>query len=175
MKFHTTKSRLGLAAAAVLAVSSIATAQQVTVTESSTTNYGTVSQYAPGQTLVVTRETGGPLNYTVTKETTFVDETGAPVVAERVTTGVPITVHYVRQGDSMVASRVIVKKTTTTAPAPAPVRVTPPVTETTRSTTTTTTPVRPLTEDEREEIEERREEAKERREERREEAEDRRD
>lgn len=174
MKPHNISTRLGLAAAAVLALSSVATAQQVTVTETATSNYGTVSQYSPGQTLVVTRETGGPLNYTVTKETTFVDETGAPVVAERVTSGVPITVHYVRQGDSMVASRVIVKKTTTTA-TPAPVRVTPPVTETTRSTTTTTTPVRPLTEDEREEIEERREEAKERREERREEAEDRRD
>lgn len=57
---------------------------------------------------------------------------------EKIATGVPVTVHYVQEGDRMVANRVVV-------------------------TRTVTTPSRPLTKDEREELKEQREEARERR------------
>lgn len=124
-----------LCAAAVCAISTASLAQQVTVTEAtsaSTSNSGVITDYSPGQTIIVRQETStAPVNYYVTKQTTFVDEAGAPVMAERITAGAPITVQYVREGDRMLASRVVVRKTVTTSPAPM-------VTGSTTTTTTTT-------------------------------------
>jgi hypothetical protein len=51
-----------------------------------------------------------PLGYTFTKTTTYVDEDGAPVSVETVKSGLPVTVHYTREGDRMVATRVIVRR-----------------------------------------------------------------
>lgn len=117
------------AAVALLAIDTLGQGQ-VVVAESATTKYGTITTYTPGQTLVVAQETGSPLSYVVTGNTVFVDEAGVPVEAAQVTTGVPITVSYVQEGDRMVASRVVVKKTVTPSGAVA--------TQTTRTTTTTT-------------------------------------
>ncbi|MEZ0386914.1 MAG: hypothetical protein ACAI34_07605 [Verrucomicrobium sp.] len=128
MKTSFSKTAGGLLAAAFVALSTTAPAQ-VVVTETATTGYGTISQYSPGQTLVVTQE-AGPANYYVTKQTTFVDEAGTPVEASYITSGAPITVNYVREGDRMVASRVVVKKTVATTPGGAQV---------TRTTTTNST------------------------------------
>lgn len=124
-------SAASLVAAAFISLTTVASGQ-VTVAETATTGYGTITTYSPGQTLVVNQESGSPISYSVTKQTTFVDEAGAPVEATHITAGVPITVNYVREGDRMVASRVIVKKTVTTTGGPV-------ATQTTRTTTTTTT------------------------------------
>ncbi|WP_265595874.1 hypothetical protein [Verrucomicrobium sp. BvORR106] len=124
-------SAASLVAAAFISMSTVVSAQ-VTVAETSTTGYGTITTYSPGQTLVVNQESGSPISYSVTKQTTFVDEAGQPVEATHITSGVPISVSYVRDGDRMVASRVIVKKTVTTTGGPV-------ATQTTRTTTTTTT------------------------------------
>jgi hypothetical protein len=69
-----------------------------------------------------------PIRYGYTKSTTYVDETGAPVSLEAVKSGLPVTVHYVREGDRMIANRVIVRRTTTTTAAPTVIErtVTPP-------------------------------------------------
>lgn len=121
---------LGSVAAAALTTSALA---QVAVTESSTTTTttttqaGTITQYAPGSSLVIRQEGGAaPITYGVTRETAFVDENGTVVQAENVTPGAPITVNYVRQGDRLVASRVIVRRST------------PAVSRTTTTTTTVT-------------------------------------
>lgn len=108
---------------------------QVAVASTTTSPIGTIASYEPGaQTLIVRQEAAAsPLTYSVTRETTFVDELGNPVVAERVTSGLPIVVHYVQENGRLVASRVIVKSVTS-APAPAPVERS----VTTTSTTTTT-------------------------------------
>lgn len=101
---------------------------------STTSPIGTITSYEPGaQTLIVRQEAAAaPLTYSVTRETTFVDELGNPVVAERVTSGLPIVVHYVQENGRLVASRVVVKNVPTSA-APAVER-----TVTSTSTTTTT-------------------------------------
>lgn len=66
-------------------------------------------------TIVVRSETSSsPMRYSSTKSTTYVDETGAPVSVETVKSGLPVTVYYTREGDRMVADKVMVRKTTTT-------------------------------------------------------------
>jgi hypothetical protein len=100
----------GLLAALPCALSTPISAQQVVV-DSSTTYAGTVARYEPvDQILEVRRESAAPMTYGVTQATTFVDETGQPVPADRIVSGVPITVHYLRQGDRMTATRVVVQR-----------------------------------------------------------------
>src|SRR3954464_2553512 len=106
---------------------------QTSVATTTTTSAGTISEFSP-DTIVIRSETSPePLRYTYSKTTTYVDEAGAPVSMELVKSGLPVTVQYVKEGDRLVANRVIVRRTTTTAvPAPAPAVVE-------KKTTTTTT------------------------------------
>ena len=83
-----------------------------------TESAGTISEMRP-DTIVMRSETSStPTNYTYTKSTTYVDETGAPVSVETVKSGLPVTVYYTREGDRMVADKVVVRKTTTTTQRP---------------------------------------------------------
>jgi hypothetical protein len=81
-----------------------------TVTTTSTTGGGTITAYTPGMPTLVLRSepAADPVSYSISRTTTFVDEDGAPVAVERIKPGVPVSVHYVRDGDRMVAERVIV-------------------------------------------------------------------
>ena len=101
-------------------------------TTTTTTTAGTISEFGP-ETIIVRSETSPePVRYSYSKTTTYVDETGAPVSIETVKSGLPVTVHYVKVGDKMVASKVIVRK--------AIVKVVPtPIVEEKKTTTTTTT------------------------------------
>ncbi len=137
-----------------------------------TTSKGAFTEYVPGsETVVVRSETNpDPLRYVVTKQTTIVDESGAPIAMERISPGSPLSVEYATTGDRLVASRIIVQRpatsatSVTTVPATtttttAPVTTAPVTTERRSSTTTTTT--RPLTHDEKEAREVAREDRKE--------------
>jgi hypothetical protein len=116
-------------AAVTLACTAAATAdEQVTTT---TTSAGTVTEFSP-DTIVIRSETSPePIRYSYSKTTTYVDEAGAPVSMEIVKSGLPVTVHYVHEGDRLIADRVIVHRRVTTAA--------PGVVEEQRTTTTTTT------------------------------------
>ena len=84
-------------------------AETVTTTET-TTSAGTISEFAP-EAIVIRRENSSePLRYSYTKSTTFVDENGAPVSMALVKSGLPVTIYYTRDGDRLVASRVIVRR-----------------------------------------------------------------
>jgi hypothetical protein len=138
-----------------------------------TTSKGAFTEYVPNsETVVIRTETSTtPLRYTVTKQTTIVDETGAPVAIERITPGSQLAVDYSGAGERLVASRIVVHKpTTVTAPvttapvttAPvttAPVTTAPAVTQ--QQSTTTTTTTAPLTRDEKRAVKEARKEHKE--------------
>jgi hypothetical protein len=105
------------------------TAPVSTTTTKTITSVGTISEFSP-QTIVIKTETSpDPVSYSYSKTTTYVDETGAPVSMTTVKSGLPVTVYYTQDGDKMVASKVIVRKTVTAAPAA-------PVTEKTTTTTT---------------------------------------
>jgi len=120
-----------------------------------TTTRGVFTQYVPGsETLVVRTEANPtPIQYVMTKETTVVDESGAPMAINQITLGRPLSVQYTTNGDRLVASRVVVQRTPIAATGAG-------VSE--QRTTTTTTETRPLTHDEREALKDREEHRKER-------------
>jgi hypothetical protein len=100
-------------------------------TTTTTTSAGTISEFGP-ETIIIRSETSPqPIRYSYSKTTTYVDETGAPVSLETVKSGLPVTVHYVKVGDRMMASKVIVKRAVTVP--------TTPIVEEKKTTTTTTT------------------------------------
>jgi hypothetical protein len=82
-----------------------------TTTTTTTTTMGTVSEVSP-DTLVVNPATGAPAAYSYSKTTTYVDEAGRPVSIETVKSGAPVTVHYDKEGSKLVATKVVVRKTT---------------------------------------------------------------
>jgi len=124
-------------------------------TTSVTTTRGAFTEYVPGSETVVVRSEAAPspLRYSVTKQTTIVDESGAPVSIDRIPPGSPLSVQYTGTADHLVASRIVVQKpTTAVVPATSGAAVTD------QQTTTTTT--RPLTHDEKHALHEQREHEK---------------
>jgi len=122
---------VGAALLGLMLITSFVTHAQTTVKETTTTTTaGTISEFGP-ETIIIRSETSPePVRYSYSKTTTYVDETGAPVSMETVKSGLPVTVHYIKVGDKMVASRVIVRKAVVKEA---------PATETKKTTTTTTT------------------------------------
>jgi hypothetical protein len=152
MKTKIKKMGAALLAAGICACCEEARAQATTTV---TTTRGAFTQFVPGsETLVVRTDTNPtPIQYVVTKETTVVDESGAPIAINQLALGVPLSVQYTTTGDRLVASRVIVQRTPVAATG---------LGVSQQRTTTTTTETRPLTHDEREALEESREHRKER-------------
>ena len=87
---------------------------RITTTETA----GTISELGQDTIVVQSESSSSPMRYSSTKSTTYVDETGAPVSVETVKSGLPVTVYYTREGDRMVADKVVVRKTTTTTGSP---------------------------------------------------------
>lgn len=106
-------------------------AQSVETTQTTTTSDGTVSEFGADRFVVKSTTSAEPLRYSYGTTTTYVDETGAPVSVKTVASGSPVTVYYTKVGDTMMASKVVVRKVVTAAPAP--------VIEEKKTTTTTTT------------------------------------
>ena len=79
-----------------------------------TTTIGSISEFTPDAIAIRTETSREPIRYKFTKSTTYVDESGAPVPLELVKTGLPVTVHYTASGDAKVATKVVVRKQTTT-------------------------------------------------------------
>lgn len=83
---------------------------QTTTTTTTTEGTGTITEYTPGNTIVL-KESSGPMTYHFGKTVTYVTRSGTPLDEETVRTkvkvGVPVRVHYVREGDNMLVDRVI--------------------------------------------------------------------
>jgi hypothetical protein len=145
--------------AALLAVGCFWSSQAFTQTSTTvTTTNGAFTEYVPGsETMVVRSETGAtsPLRYSVTKETTIVDETGAPVAIDRISPGSQLSIQYTGSGDRLVASRVVVRRA-----AAATTAVTSVPAGTGQQTNTTTTTTRALTHEEKHALKEEREHQK---------------
>jgi hypothetical protein len=97
---------------------------------STTMSSGTISEFSPDAFVVRTETATEPTRYMITKETTFVDESGAPVDIRTVKlVGNPVQVTFVKEGPRVIARKIIVRKTVSS----------PTVIEKRESTTTTTT------------------------------------
>jgi hypothetical protein len=71
---------------------------------------GIISELGESRFLIKSETSPDPVSYTYSKTTTYMDEEGKPVDVTVVKTGVPVTVYYTKVGDSMVVSRVVVRK-----------------------------------------------------------------
>jgi len=109
--------------------------ENVSVRTVTTESAGTITEVNP-DTLIIRSETGSsPMNYTYTKSTTYVDDAGVPVSMETVRSGVPVKVYYTQEGERMVATKVVVRRTTTSTEGV-------PTIEKKQTTTTTTSETR---------------------------------
>ncbi len=85
-----------------------------TTTVTTTTSDGTISQFSPDSIVIKSTTSADPLTYSYTKTTTYVDQEGNPVSIQTVKSGVPVTVYYAKDGTKLVATKIVVRKTTTT-------------------------------------------------------------
>jgi hypothetical protein len=82
-----------------------------TTTTTTTEGSGTITEFSPGNTIVL-KESSGPRHYRFGKTVTYVTRSGnvldEDTVRTKIKVGVPVRVHYVGEGDNMLVDRVIV-------------------------------------------------------------------
>jgi len=155
MKINITKIGVALLAVGICIWSTEVRAQATTTV---TTTKGAFTEYVPGsETMVVRTETSSaPLRYVVSKQTTIVDESGAPVAIERISPGSPLSIQYTGTGEHLVASRIVVQRPAEVTTEPV---TTAPVAAQ-QDTTTSTTTTRALSHEEKHALKEQREHRK---------------
>jgi hypothetical protein len=155
MKINITKIGVALLAVGICIWSTEVRAQATTTM---TTTKGAFTEYVPGsETMVVRTETSStPLRYVVSKQTTIVDESGAPVAIERISPGSPVSIQYTGTGEHLVASRIVVQRPAEVTTEPV---TTAPVAAQ-QDTTTSTTTTRALSHEEKHALKEQREHRK---------------
>ena len=104
------KKLLLCAALAVAAPFAWAQVSETTTTTTTTDANGTITSFTPGNTIVL-KESSGPVSYRFGKTVTYVTHSGKTLdedaVRTKIKVGVPVRVHYVREGDNMMVDRVI--------------------------------------------------------------------
>jgi hypothetical protein len=104
------KKMLLTIALAVVAPFAWGQVSETTTTTTTTEGNGTITEYSPGSVIVL-KETSGPRRYRFGKTVTYVTRSGKTLDEETVKTkikvGVPVRVHYVGTGDSVMVDRVI--------------------------------------------------------------------
>jgi hypothetical protein len=97
-------------ALAVAAPFAWAQVSETTTTSTTTQGRGTITEYTPGNTIVL-KETSGPRTYRFGKTVTYVTRSGKTLdedtVRTRVKVGIPVGVHYTGTGDNVMVDRVI--------------------------------------------------------------------
>lgn len=116
---------------AILLTGTLLTAHAQSSAVTTITSEGTVSEFGPQSLYIQSATATTPVAYTYSKTTTYVDEAGSPVAMTTVKSGLPVTVYYSKVGDTLVASKVVVRKAVV---APSPL-----IEEKSTTTTTTTT------------------------------------
>ncbi len=103
-----------LAASAVLVAAPAAFAQVAVSQTTTTQSSGTISEMSPTTVVLKSESSAAPVTYSYSKTTTVTDENGNPVDMSIIKTGVPVQVIYAKDGDGMVAQKIIVHKTMAT-------------------------------------------------------------
>jgi hypothetical protein len=83
-------------------------ATQATTTTTEST--GTVTEYTPGQALILKTEAAEPLHYKFGKTVTYVTSDGKVIEASTIRKDSKVRVHYLKDGDDMVVDKVIVTR-----------------------------------------------------------------
>ena len=97
-------------ALAVAAPFAWAQVSETTTTTTTTEGNGTITEFAPGSTIVL-KESAGPRHYRFGKKVVYVTRSGKELdettVRTRIKVGVPVRVHFVGEGDNVMVDRVI--------------------------------------------------------------------
>ena len=83
-----------------------ATETTTTTTEST----GTVTDFTPGQMMVLKTEAAEPMRYKFGKTVTYVTSDGQVIEASKIRKDSKVRVHYIKAGDDMVVDKVIVTR-----------------------------------------------------------------
>jgi hypothetical protein len=100
---------IGSVAYAQTETSSATTSTRTAETTTTTTeSFGTVTDFRPGQTIVLRPETGEPTSYKFSKTVTYVTADGRVIDASKVRKDSKVRVHYTKSGDDMLVDKVII-------------------------------------------------------------------
>jgi hypothetical protein len=79
-----------------------------TSTTTTTESTGTVTDFTPGSSLVLSTGSGEPVHYRFSKNVTYVTPDGRVIEASKVRKNSKVRVHYIKEGGDMVVDKVIV-------------------------------------------------------------------
>ena len=79
-------------------------------TTTTTESTGTVTEYTPGQIMVLKTEAAEPVRYKFSKQVTYVTSEGRVILPSRIRKDSKVHVHYVKDGDDMLIDKVVVTK-----------------------------------------------------------------
>ena len=71
---------------------------------------GTVTEFTPGQALILKTEAAEPVRYKFGKTVTYVTSDGQVIEASKIRKDSKVRVHYIKDGDDMVVDKVIVTR-----------------------------------------------------------------
>ena len=77
-------------------------------TTTTTESTGTVTDFTPGQMMVLKTEAAEPIRYKFGKTVTYVTSDGRVIEASKIRKDSKVRVHYIKQGDDMLVDKVIV-------------------------------------------------------------------
>jgi hypothetical protein len=78
------------------------------VTQTTTTeSFGTVTEFTPGDSLILKTEAAEPVRYKFDKTVTYVNAHGKVIQPSKIKTDSKVRVHWVKQGDDMLVDKVI--------------------------------------------------------------------
>jgi hypothetical protein len=77
-------------------------------TTTTTESTGTVTDFTPGQMMVLKTEAAEPMRYKFGKRVTYVTADGRVIEASKIRKDSKVRVHYIKQGDDMLVDKVIV-------------------------------------------------------------------
>jgi hypothetical protein len=77
-------------------------------TTTTTESTGTVTDFTPGQMMVLKTEAAEPMRYKFGKTVTYVTSDGRVIAASKIRKDSKVRVHYIKQGDDMLVDKVIV-------------------------------------------------------------------
>ena len=81
---------------------------QAATTTTTTETTGTVTEFSPGASIVLSTGAGEPVTYRFSKSVTYVTPDGKVIEASKVRKNAKVRVHYVKEGSDMLVDKVIV-------------------------------------------------------------------
>ena len=76
-------------------------------TTTTTESFGTVTEFTPGDSLILKTEATEPMHYTFSKNVEYVNAHGKVIEASKIRKDSKVRVHFVKQGNDLVVDKVI--------------------------------------------------------------------